>query len=95
MNISRREQLKDAITELLAYNGPMLLDVRVTRNEDCFPMVAPGHSNDDMIGLKPAMIETNGNGQVLSCPSCGTLNPANHKCCSECGAKLTANLVLA
>lgn len=99
LNISRREELKDAITELLAHNGPMLLDVRVTRNEDCFPMVAPGHSNDDMMGLKPAIIETetngNGNGQVLGCPSCGSLNPVNHKCCSECGAKLTANLVLA
>lgn len=53
LNISRREDLANAIAELLANDGPMLLDVRVTRNQDCFPMVAPGHSNDDMMGLKP------------------------------------------
>nr|WP_269321717.1 biosynthetic-type acetolactate synthase large subunit [Planktothrix paucivesiculata] len=93
LNISRREDLANAIAELLTYDGPMLLDVRVTRNEDCFPMVAPGHGNDDMMGLKSTITPTNP--QVLACPSCGTLNPINHKCCSECGVQLTTDFVLA
>ncbi len=93
LNISRREDLAGAIAELLANDGPMLLDVRVTRTEDCFPMVAPGHGNNDMMGLKPAIPQTNP--QVLVCPTCGTPNPINHKCCSECGAQLITDFVLA
>jgi acetolactate synthase-1/2/3 large subunit len=51
MMISSREQLKEAIAEMLAHDGPVLMDARVTKNENCYPMVAPGKSNAQMLGL--------------------------------------------
>lgn len=45
MIIEHRNQLQDAIAEMLAHDGPVLLDVRVKRDENCYPMVAPGKSN--------------------------------------------------
>ena len=51
MVISDRSELKDAISQMLAYDGPVLVDVRVTRDENCYPMIAPGKSNAHMLGL--------------------------------------------
>jgi acetolactate synthase-1/2/3 large subunit len=30
---------------------PMLIDVHVRRGENCYPMVPPGKSNAEMVGL--------------------------------------------
>jgi acetolactate synthase I/II/III large subunit len=43
--------LKAAIAEMLAHDGPVLMDVQVRKNENCYPMVAPGKSNAEMVGL--------------------------------------------
>ncbi|MDT9191960.1 biosynthetic-type acetolactate synthase large subunit [Limnospira sp. PMC 1245.20] len=51
MTVRQREDLPKAIAKALSHKGPMILDVRVTRDEDCYPMVAPGHDNSDMMGL--------------------------------------------
>ncbi|ELS02233.1 acetolactate synthase, large subunit [Xenococcus sp. PCC 7305] len=51
MTISNRSELKDAIAEMLAYDGPVLLDARVKKDENCYPMIAPGKSNAQMLGL--------------------------------------------
>lgn len=51
MVVYDRSELSDAITEMLAHDGPVLLDVHVKRDENCYPMVAPGKSNSQMIGL--------------------------------------------
>ncbi|MDT9176650.1 MAG: biosynthetic-type acetolactate synthase large subunit [Limnospira sp. PMC 1291.21] len=51
MTVRQREDLPKAIAKVLSHKGPMILDVRVTRDEDCYPMVAPGHDNSDMMGL--------------------------------------------
>jgi len=51
ITVRRREDLPGAIAEILSHNRPVILDVRVTRNEDCYPMIAPGHDNRDMMGL--------------------------------------------
>jgi acetolactate synthase I/II/III large subunit len=84
--VTEREQLKDAIAEMLAHNGPVILDVHVTKDENCYPMVAPGKSNAQMIGLPKqppkASIEP------VYCSNCGTTNAPDHKFCSECGTKL-------
>ncbi len=87
ISVTSRDQLADAIAKMLACEGPVIVDVRVTRDEDVVPMVAPGHGNADMIGLT-----SNGHHKVLAnltCPSCGQKNPLTHKCCSECGSKLS------
>ncbi len=51
MTISDPNELEDAIAQMLAHDGPVLLDVRVRRDENCYPMIPPGKSNADMVGL--------------------------------------------
>jgi len=51
MQIQHREELEGAIAEMLTHNGPVLMDARVTKDENCYPMVAPGQSNAEMLGL--------------------------------------------
>ncbi len=87
MRVSSRDELKTAIAEMLAHNGPVLMDARVTRDENCYPMVAPGKSNAQMIGL-PIPAESAKTAAIATCPSCGTENSPNHNFCCNCGAKL-------
>ncbi|MBE9038207.1 biosynthetic-type acetolactate synthase large subunit [aff. Roholtiella sp. LEGE 12411] len=86
MVISDRSQLKDAIAEMLAHNGPVLVNAQVTRDENCYPMVAPGKSNAQMIGLPKqppkAVVEP------VYCSHCAAKNPPTHNFCAECGTKL-------
>lgn len=84
--VTEREQLKDAIAQMLAHNGPVILDVHVTKDENCYPMVAPGKSNAQMIGLpkQPPKASV----EPVYCSNCGTTNAPDHKFCSECGTKL-------
>ncbi|MGB0562221.1 MAG: biosynthetic-type acetolactate synthase large subunit [Spirulinaceae cyanobacterium] len=51
MVIQQRSELKDAIAAMLAYDGPVLLDAHVVKDENCYPMIAPGKPNAEMIGL--------------------------------------------
>jgi acetolactate synthase-1/2/3 large subunit len=87
ITVNTREELPGAIAQMLAHNGPVILDVHVKRAENCYPMVAPGKSNVEMMGLPQTTSEVLAN-SILECPSCHTVNPSSHKCCSECGTKL-------
>ncbi len=51
MVVRDRAELKNAIAEMLAYDGPVLIDARVKKDENCYPMIAPGKSNAQMLGL--------------------------------------------
>ncbi|MGB3292304.1 MAG: biosynthetic-type acetolactate synthase large subunit [Phormidesmis sp.] len=51
MMVSDPAEMADAIAAMLAHDGPVLMDVRVRRDENCYPMIPPGKSNDDMVGL--------------------------------------------
>ncbi|NDJ25642.1 biosynthetic-type acetolactate synthase large subunit [Nostoc sp. B(2019)] len=86
MVISDRHNLKDAIAEMLAHNGPVLVNVQVTRDENCYPMVAPGKSNAQMIGLpkQPPKAAV----EPVYCSHCGAKNAPTHNFCAECGTKL-------
>jgi len=42
--VSKREELKDSIAELLAAKGPFLLDIIIEKEGNVFPMVEPGSS---------------------------------------------------
>ncbi|MEA5486543.1 MULTISPECIES: biosynthetic-type acetolactate synthase large subunit [Pseudanabaena] len=44
--------LQSAVAEILAYDGPVFADFRVKRDENCYPMVPPGASNAEMVGLQ-------------------------------------------
>ncbi|MBW4687964.1 MAG: biosynthetic-type acetolactate synthase large subunit [Komarekiella atlantica HA4396-MV6] len=86
MVVSDRSELKDAIAEMLAHNGPVLVNVQVTRDENCYPMVAPGKSNAQMIGLpkQPPKAAV----EPVYCSHCAAKNPPTHNFCAECGTKL-------
>jgi Thiamine pyrophosphate-requiring enzymes [acetolactate synthase, pyruvate dehydrogenase (cytochrome), glyoxylate carboligase, phosphonopyruvate decarboxylase] len=51
MQVSGRDELQGAIGQMLAHDGPVLMNVKVTRDENCYPMVVPGKSNAQMVGL--------------------------------------------
>jgi acetolactate synthase-1/2/3 large subunit len=46
-------ELDDALVAAFAFDGPAVVDVRVEREENVFPMVAPGGSIDEMLGGIP------------------------------------------
>jgi acetolactate synthase-1/2/3 large subunit len=86
MAIERREDLVAGLTEALAHPGPVFVDVKVRRNENCYPMVPPGASNAQMVGLPshPELaIDT-----IRQCGSCGATTASAHLFCPSCGAKL-------
>lgn len=87
MVIRSRDQLQDAIAEMLAHNGPVLVDAHVTKDENCYPMVAPGKSNAQMIGL-PERPKLEKALELIYCSSCGVKNTSNNNFCPECGTKL-------
>jgi len=43
--------LRETLEEAFQTTGPVLLDCQVIKDENCYPMVAPGKSNSQMIGL--------------------------------------------
>lgn len=51
VSISNREELKENLEEILEYDGPILVDCQVVPDENCYPMVAPGKSNAQMMGV--------------------------------------------
>ena len=86
MKITDPQNLRQQIREGLAHPGPVFMDVRVRRNENCYPMVPPGASNAQMVGLPthPELaIET-----VRQCHACGETTASAHLYCPSCGNKL-------
>ena len=49
LHIQRTDQIRRGIETILAFNGPMLLHVAISREENVWPIVKPGASNTDMI----------------------------------------------
>ena len=87
MVVRSRDELADAIAEMVAYDGPVLLDAQVKRDENCYPMVAPGKSNAQMLGL-PEQAKLDKAVELVSCSNCGAKNPASNNFCPECGTKI-------
>ena len=48
--ISNRNEFNDNFQKALKFKGPALINVRVRRGENCYPMVPPGKSNAQMVG---------------------------------------------
>ncbi|MEH2434460.1 MAG: biosynthetic-type acetolactate synthase large subunit [Nostoc sp.] len=86
MVISDRSQLKDAIAQMLAHKGPVILNVHVTRDENCYPMVVPGKSNAQMVGLQKRSPKAAA--EPVYCSNCNAKNAPTHNFCAECGTKL-------
>jgi acetolactate synthase-1/2/3 large subunit len=49
LHIERTDQIRRGIETILAYDGPMLLHVAISREENVWPIVKPGASNKEMI----------------------------------------------
>ncbi|MEX1324759.1 MAG: biosynthetic-type acetolactate synthase large subunit [Synechococcaceae cyanobacterium] len=84
--ISERSSLRQQLREALDHPGPAFIDVKVRRNENCYPMVPPGASNAQMVGLPshPELaIDTS-----RQCGQCGASTASAHLFCPSCGAKL-------
>jgi acetolactate synthase-1/2/3 large subunit len=50
MRCSAKDELEDAMQATLEADGPALLDVQVTKTENCFPMIPAGAAARDMVG---------------------------------------------
>ena len=84
--IEDRSTLRQQLQEALDHPGPAFIDVKVRRNENCYPMVPPGASNAQMVGLPshPELaIDTS-----RHCHACGSTTESAHLFCPSCGAKL-------
>ncbi|WP_347238745.1 biosynthetic-type acetolactate synthase large subunit [Cyanobium sp. FACHB-13342] len=84
--IEERSTLRQQLQEALDHPGPAFIDVKVRRNENCYPMVPPGASNAQMVGLPshPELaIDTS-----RHCHACGSTTESAHLFCPSCGAKL-------
>nr|AYR06199.1 acetohydroxyacid synthase large subunit [Renouxia sp.] len=51
MVLKNRDDINYSLKVCFEHPGPFLLDCQVTENENCYPMVAPGKSNSQMIGI--------------------------------------------
>ena len=51
MQCADKGELRDAMRTALETDGPVLLDVRVTKDENCYPMIPAGAAARDMVGL--------------------------------------------
>lgn len=86
ISVRDHSQLEGAIAEMLAHDGPVVLEVHVKKDENCYPMVAPGKSNAQMIGLPER--KNAHEVEFIECQSCGTRNSIKNSFCPECGTKL-------
>ena len=86
VQIADRSELRSGLAEALAHPGPAFIEVKVRRNENCYPMVPPGASNAQMVGLPshPELaIDTS-----RECHSCHHTTSSSSLYCPNCGAKL-------
>jgi acetolactate synthase-1/2/3 large subunit len=49
--VKKGDNLTEKVEEMFNHDGPVLVDFRVNREENCYPMVAPGKSNAQMLGM--------------------------------------------
>ena len=86
VRIDSRDRLVPELEQAFRHPGPVLVDVAVRRDENCYPMVPPGKSNAQMVGLPshPELAATT----TRDCGSCGAITASEHFFCPVCGAKL-------
>ena len=49
LRIERVDELDDGIASMLAHDGPVMVDCRVAKLANCFPMIPSGAAHTDMI----------------------------------------------
>jgi acetolactate synthase-1/2/3 large subunit len=86
IQISERANLRQQLSEALEHPGPVFVEVKVRRNENCYPMVPPGASNAQMVGL-PSHPEL-AIDATRQCSACSHTTASSSLYCPNCGAKL-------
>nr|WMP12342.1 Acetolactate synthase [Laurencia verruciformis] len=66
LKVEFRKDLDNILNLFSEYKGPVVLDCRVKEEENCYPMVAPGKSNSQMIGLSKSSYTSNTNPKLHS-----------------------------
>jgi acetolactate synthase-1/2/3 large subunit len=49
LRVDRADELESTMRRALEAEGPVLVDVRVTAEENCFPMIPPGEAARDLV----------------------------------------------
>ena len=50
MRVTDKGDLEGSLRSALAEDGPVLVDVHVTKEENCYPMIPAGQAARDMVG---------------------------------------------
>jgi acetolactate synthase-1/2/3 large subunit len=50
MRATKKQDLVGQMKEALEAEGPVVLDVQVTKEENCYPMIPAGQAARDMVG---------------------------------------------
>ncbi|MBJ7348326.1 MAG: acetolactate synthase large subunit, partial [Thermoleophilaceae bacterium] len=50
MRVTDKSEVEDAMREAIATDGPVVVDVRVTPEENTYPMIPAGAAARDMVG---------------------------------------------
>ncbi|MEY8751742.1 acetolactate synthase large subunit [Alkalicoccobacillus gibsonii] len=53
MKVEELKDMESAIEEMLAHDGPVLMDCRVAQEENVYPMICPGKGHHEMEGIRP------------------------------------------
>ncbi|MET3507110.1 acetolactate synthase large subunit [Halalkalibacter oceani] len=53
IRVDAKSDLPAALNEMLAHPGPVLMDIRVAKDENVYPMIPPGKGHHQMEGVKP------------------------------------------
>ncbi|TWI57063.1 acetolactate synthase large subunit [Halalkalibacter nanhaiisediminis] len=53
IRVDAKSDLRAALEEMIAHPGPVLMDIRVAKEENVYPMIAPGKGQHQMEGIKP------------------------------------------
>ncbi len=53
IRVDHLSDLKAALEEMMAHPGPVLMDIRVAKEENVYPMISPGKGQHQMEGVKP------------------------------------------
>ena len=86
--ISERKDLKPFLKQALESPRPVLVNVNVRRGENCYPMVPPGKSNAQMVGLPDLKDKKNHSKVSTKCHSCGFNIDISYNFCPSCGSSM-------
>ena len=56
LELEFRRDIEKTLISIFSYKGPVVLNCKVKAEENCYPMVAPGKSNSQMLGITKSSV---------------------------------------